>query len=91
MKETRTNFTRLCVGNLPPTIDNEQLRDLFRTAGEVLSVHIIRFPTSQSYAFVQMASPEAAQQAIRQYHNYKLNGYRLFVYAVPPPSHPRQA
>ena len=80
------NFTRLHVGNLPPTIDEEQLCELFSAAGEVLSVHVIPFMFGESYGYVQMASAEGAQQAIQQYHNYKLNGYRLIVYAVPAPN-----
>ena len=79
LKETRINFSRLYVGNVPPSIDIERLRELFSAAGEVLSVQVIPFPASQSYAFVQMASPEAAQQAIQQYHNDALGGRQLIV------------
>jgi hypothetical protein len=64
---------------------------LFQAAGGVLSVQVIPFSTGQNYAFVQMISPDTAQQAIQQFHNYDLAGRQLIVYAVPPLSHARRA
>jgi RNA recognition motif-containing protein len=78
--------TRLYVGNLVPHITEQQLLNLFGTAGEVVGVDRAKTLT---FAFVEMASALEAQQAIDQYNGYVLAGSKLIVYGVPPRSHPR--
>ncbi len=59
--------TRIYVGNLPYTADNEQLADLFRVFGPVVEAAIVydrASGQSKGFGFVQMASDEAAQHAI---------------------------
>ncbi|HLY31738.1 MAG TPA: hypothetical protein VKQ36_11975 [Ktedonobacterales bacterium] len=59
--------TRIYVGNLPYTADNEQLAELFHVFGPVIEAAIVYDRTSgqsKGFGFVQMASEEAAQQAI---------------------------
>jgi RNA recognition motif-containing protein len=80
------NHTRLYVGDLAPNITEQQLHDLFGTAGEVVGVDLA--PSSR-FAFVEMASALEARQAIDQYNGYNLAGSKLIVYSVPPRSHPR--
>ncbi|MCL6465981.1 MAG: RNA-binding protein [candidate division WOR-3 bacterium] len=66
---------RLFVGNLPFSATETQLRDLFGQHGEVVSVNIVtdRFTNRpRGFAFVEMATDEAAQAAIAG-----LNGYTL--------------
>ncbi|MEO0020049.1 MAG: RNA-binding protein [candidate division WOR-3 bacterium] len=66
---------RLFVGNLPFSATETQLRDLFGQHGEVVSVNIVtdRFTNRpRGFAFVEMATDEAAQAAIQG-----LNGYTL--------------
>ena len=66
---------RLFVGNLPFSATETQLRDLFGQHGEVVSVNIVtdRFTNRpRGFAFVEMASDEAAQAAIQG-----LNGYTM--------------
>jgi RNA recognition motif-containing protein len=87
----RMNHKRLYIGDLAPTITESELQQLFASAGDVESIKLVRSRsgTSQSFAFVEMASPEAAREAIRRYNGYELSGYRLIVYTVPPQSRPR--
>ncbi len=60
---------KLYVGNLPYSITETALRELFGAAGEVTSVAIITDRVTgraKGFAFVEMASDEAAQKAISE-------------------------
>ncbi|KAB2887200.1 MAG: RNA-binding protein [Desulfobulbaceae bacterium] len=64
---------KLYVGNLPYTVDNNQLRSLFEQYGEVLSATIVTdrdSGRSKGFGFVEMSSDEAGAEAIS-----KLNGF----------------
>ena len=64
--------TKLYVGNLPFKVREEDLQSLFQQAGAVDSVNIIRDKISgqsRGFGFVEMATDEAAESAIK-----KLNG-----------------
>lgn len=66
---------KLYVGNLPFSVTESALRELFAQAGEVSTVSIITDRDTgrvKGFAFVEMASDEAAQKAITQ-----LNGKTL--------------
>lgn len=66
---------KLYVGNLPFSVTESALRELFAQAGEVSTVSIITDRDTgrvKGFAFVEMASDEAAQKAISQ-----LNGKTL--------------
>ena len=87
------NHKRLYIGDLAPTVTETDLQGLFTQAGEVESINLVksRNPASQSFAFIEMASPEAAKEAIRRFNGYDLSGFRLIVYTVPPQSRPRES
>ena len=85
------NHKRLYVGDLPANVTEGQLQGLFTEVGGVESVNLVRNSSIQTFAFVEMASPEAAREAIKRYNGYDLSGARLIVYAVPPKSRPREA
>jgi len=73
---------KLYVGGLSSNTGEDQLNALFSQAGEVLSCNLIRDrDTNQSrgFAFVEMASAAAAQQAITQFNGYQLDGRNLNV------------
>jgi RNA recognition motif-containing protein len=73
---------RLYVGNLPYKTTDEELTQLFSQAGGVESVRVMRDVATgraRGFAFVQMASDEAAQSAITQFHQYQLEGRPLVV------------
>jgi RNA recognition motif-containing protein len=60
---------KLHVGNLPFSMTEDSLREMFATAGEVSSVNIIMDRYSgqpRGFAFVEMAEDAAAVQAINE-------------------------
>ena len=64
--------SKLYVGNLPFSISEDSLRELFAESGTVESVNIITdrdTGRSKGFGFVEMSSEEEAQSAIE-----KLNG-----------------
>ena len=69
--------TKLYVGNVPFTTTAQDLQDLFGQTGAVASVDLIsdKFTgRSRGFAFVEMATPEDAQQAIEKLHGYSYEG-----------------
>lgn len=74
--------TRLYVGNLPYTTSQDELKELFEQAGEVQSVYL---PTDRQtgqprgFGFVEMASNEDAENAIRMYDGYSMGGRQIRV------------
>jgi RNA recognition motif-containing protein len=75
--------TKLFVGNIPYATNEQDLRDLFgRSGGKVTSARVITdFETGRSkgYAFIEMATPEEAQKAVQDLHNFSLNGRNIVV------------
>jgi cold-inducible RNA-binding protein len=73
---------KLYVGNLPYTAGEQDLQDLFASAGKVESVNVMRDNATgraRGFAFVEMASDEDAQNAISQLNNYSYGGRNLTV------------
>ena len=73
---------RVFVGNLPFSATEDQLRTLFAQHGEVTSVDIIkdRFTErSRGFAFVEMATDEAAAAAVAALNQYQMDGRPLTV------------
>ncbi|MGH2586846.1 MAG: RNA recognition motif domain-containing protein [Dehalococcoidia bacterium] len=72
----------LFVGNLPYSVSEETLSDLFSQAGTVVGV---RLPTEREtgrprgFGFVEMESNEDAQNAIRQFDGYRLDNREIRV------------
>jgi RNA recognition motif-containing protein len=85
------NHKRLYVGDLASNVTEGELKTLFDEVGGVEAVNLMRNSSIHSFAFVEMASPEAAREAIKRYNGFDLAGSRLIVYAVPPKSRPREA
>ena len=75
--------TKLFVGNIPYSTTEQDLRELFGKSGaKVASVRVITdFDTGRSkgYAFVEMTTAEEAEKAIRELHNFNLNGRNIVV------------
>ena len=75
--------TKIYVGNLPYTTDDEQLRQLFGGATrQVTEVAIITDRTTgqpRGFAFVQMASADDAKKAIEELHGSSFGGRTLTV------------
>jgi RNA recognition motif-containing protein len=75
--------TRLYVGNLPFSVDEQQVRELFsrngRTVTEVKLVTDRETGRLRGFGFVEMGSHEDADAAIREIHGLDLGGRALTV------------
>jgi RNA recognition motif-containing protein len=70
------------IGNLPPDIRPNELREIFEKFGQVLEVRLIKGRTSgrfKRYGFVEMATQEQAQKAIEQMNGTELKDMTLTV------------
>jgi cold-inducible RNA-binding protein len=73
---------KLYVGNLPYSAGEQDLQELFASAGKVESVNVMRDNATgraRGFAFVEMASDEDAQNAISRLNNYSFGGRNLTV------------
>jgi len=73
---------KLYVGNLLYEATEDQLRDLFSQAGEVVSAQVIRFADSgrsKGFAFVEMIDEAAAQKAVEMFNEYDFMGRKIIV------------
>ena len=73
---------KLYVGNLPYSATEATLRELFAPLGEVTSVSIITdrdSGRSKGFGFVEMATDDAAQQAITQLSGKSLDDRAITV------------
>ena len=84
---------KLYVGNLPYSISETELQELFGRTGSVDSVNVMRDMATgraRGFAFVEMATDEEAQHAIQELDQQDLGGRRLTVNeARPRPERPR--
>jgi RNA recognition motif-containing protein len=84
---------KLFVGGLPFNTSTEELRQLFTQIDGVDSVSVVTdrdTGQSRGFAFVEVATSEAADEAIRKFNGYALGGRTLRV-EVSKPSAPRGA
>ena len=73
---------KLYVGNLPYSMTDADLQDLFSQHGTVQSVQIIidrDTGRSKGFGFVEMSSGEEAQAAIAALHDKEVGGRKLTV------------
>jgi cold-inducible RNA-binding protein len=73
---------KLYVGNLPYTTSEEDLQSLFASAGTVDTVNLMRDMATgraRGFAFVEMGTPEEAQQAISMLNDRDFGGRNLTV------------
>jgi RNA recognition motif-containing protein len=73
---------RLYVGNLPYRATEEELTALFSRAGAVDNVQVMKDNVTgraRGFAFVEMATDEAAQKAVEELHQYQMEGRALVV------------
>ena len=74
--------TRLFVGNLPYSADEEQLRELFGQKGTVQEVHLVTDRETgrpRGFGFVEMATTEEADGAVRSLNGFEFGGRALTV------------
>lgn len=73
---------KLYVGNFPYDTTDQDLRTLFADSGEIESVNMMTDMATgrgRGFAFVEMATDEGAQTAIRNLNSHDLNGRALTV------------
>jgi cold-inducible RNA-binding protein len=73
---------KLYVGNLPYDTSDQDLQTLFSGAGTVETVTVMRDAATgraRGFAFVEMATDEEAQSAIKQFADHTLGGRQLTV------------
>ena len=82
---------KLYVGNLPYSIGEAELQELFGKAGNVETVRVMRDMATgraRGFAFVEMATDEEAQKAVSEFNEYEFGGRALAVNeARPKPEH----
>jgi RNA recognition motif-containing protein len=80
---------KIYVGNLPPEVTEQELREEFAAFGEVTSVNIITDKYSgqpRGFGFVEMASVSQGQAAINGLNGKEVKAQTLSVNAARPPS-----
>jgi RNA recognition motif-containing protein len=73
---------KLYVGNLSFRVTSEDLHDHFATAGAVESANVVfdrETGRSRGFGFVEMASEDAANNAIAQFNGTEYDGRNLVV------------
>lgn len=81
--------TKLYVGNLPYTANDDQLRELFSQAGAVTSAQVLvdkMTGRSRGFGFVEMADQAGADQAVQTLNGYEMEGRKLVVNEARPMS-----
>lgn len=74
--------TKLYVGNLSFRVTSEDLQEHFATAGEVSSANVVfdrETGRSRGFGFVEMASEDAATNAIAQFNGQEYDGRNMVV------------
>lgn len=74
--------TNLFVGNLPYSMDDNQLGQTFAAAGNVVSAKVITDKysgRSRGFGFVEMGSEDEAKKAIEQFNGKDVGGRALVV------------
>jgi len=78
---------KIYVGNLPYSIRDAELEELFRPYGDVTSANVIierETNRSKGFGFVEMPEASEAQNAIAQLNNKEINGRGLKVNEAKP-------
>jgi RNA recognition motif-containing protein len=79
--------TRLYVGNLAYSVDDQSLQQHFAEAGQVTSAKVMMdrdSGRSKGFGFVEMGSPAEAQDAIRRLNGQALDGRAIVVNEAKP-------
>ncbi len=72
----------LFVGNLPYSMNDQRLAEVFAAAGTVVSAKVISDKysgRSRGFGFVEMANAEEGKKAIEMFHNQQVDGRPLVV------------
>ena len=78
---------KLFIGNMPFSMSQQQLTDIFAPYGQIVSVNIVfdKFSgRSKGFGFVEMDSDESANQAISLFDGKELDGRTIKVNEAKP-------
>lgn len=73
---------RLFVGSLPYSATSAQLEELFSQAGKITSLNLITDKysgQSKGFAFVEFTTDAEADEAIKKFNNFELDGRKMVV------------
>jgi cold-inducible RNA-binding protein len=73
---------KLFVGGLPYSTTSAQLEELFTQVGKVDTLNLItdKFSgQSKGFAFVEMSNDKEAEDAIKKFNNFELDGRKMVV------------
>lgn len=73
---------KLYVGNLPWSIDNNGLKDLFGKYSSILTATVITDKMtgrSRGFAFVELSDDAEADKAVQEMNNFDIEGRKLVV------------
>lgn len=76
------NNKKLFVGSLPWSIDDDQLKQIFSQAGNVVSAQVVKdrdSGRSKGFGFVEMSTDEEAQNAVKNLNGSEVEGRKIFV------------
>lgn len=79
--------TKLFVGSLPWSVDDDALQSAFQPHGEVVSAKVVtdrETGRSRGFGFVEMEDTTAANNAIKALNNSELNGRSIVVNEAKP-------
>jgi RNA recognition motif-containing protein len=85
---------KIYVGNLTEQITAEDLKDNFGDLGKCISAQVIKDRVtgkSKGFAFVEMATEQDAQEAVRKCKGVELDGNKLIVTLARPKPEPHAA
>jgi len=74
--------TKLFVGSLPWSVNDEKLKEAFEQHGNVVSAKVVMDRTtgrSRGFGFVEMGSADEANKAIKALHDSELGGRNIVV------------
>jgi RNA recognition motif-containing protein len=81
--------TKLYVGNLPFSVNNDALKDMFAAHGNVVSARIIMDKVSgrsKGFGFVEFDSDDSANTAMNALNSSEIEGRKIIVNEAKPPS-----
>ena len=82
------NKKKLYVGNLPYTVNSDELRKLFSEYGEIIDAIVIvdrATGRSKGFGFVEFATDEMADAAIKAMQDKEIEGRKVVVNVARPP------
>ncbi|HQG58684.1 MAG TPA: RNA-binding protein [bacterium] len=80
-------MTKLYVGNLPYSVNDDSLRELFSSYGNVLSASIIfdrMSGRSKGFGFVELEDDSGAKKAISEMNEKEIDGRKIVVSVARP-------